>query len=134
LTTTRKPRPPRRKKKLDAEPLALLAAEAADAMKALEITVLRVSEIVNYTDYFVICSGRSTKHTQSIAENVQRAFAKTGKKPLGVEGEREGEWILADFGDIIVHVFYHPVREFYDLEKLYGDAKRVPGPKGEPAD
>jgi len=109
--------------------MARLAANAAFDMKAEDIVVLQVSELTAYTDFLVIASGRSTRQTQSIAENVQRAIAKAGSRPLGREGEREGNWILIDWGSVIIHVFSSPVREFYELEKLWGDAPRVSWPE-----
>ncbi|HUT55560.1 MAG TPA: ribosome silencing factor [bacterium] len=123
-------RSPRRGKKLASEEQALVAANACLDMKAEDIVVLRVAELTAYADFLVITSGRSTRQAQSIAERVQRAIAAAGSRPVGIEGEREGNWILVDWGAVIVHVFYAPVREFYDLEKLWGDAPRLtfPGP------
>lgn len=122
----KKPRPRARGRKTKtSEDLARLAAEAAFDTKALEIVALKMTEIVNYTDFFVIASGRSARQAQAIADSVQRALLGSGAKLLGIEGEREGNWILIDAGDVIVHVFYQPVREFYELEKLYGDAPRL---------
>lgn len=118
-------------KKLSAKQMALSLARAALDMNALEIAILKVSKLVYYTDYLVIAGARSTKQAQSIAENVQRAVASSGEKVIGVEGDRDGNWILVDSGDVIVHVFYQPVREFYDLEKLWGDAQRLELPETE---
>jgi len=105
--------------------MARLAANAAYDTKAEDIVVLKVEGIVDYTDYLVIASGRSTRQAQSIAENVRKAIAGCGGRIIGIEGEREGNWILIDWGSVIVHVFYAPVREFYELEKLWGDAKKI---------
>lgn len=118
-------------KKLSAKQMALCLARAALDMNALEIAILKVSKLVYYADYLVIAGARSTKQAQSIAENVQRAVVGSGEKVFGVEGERDGNWILVDSGDVIVHVFYQPVREFYDLEKLWGDAQRLELPETE---
>lgn len=122
-------KPPR--KKLSAKQMALSLARAALDMNALEIAILKVSKLVYYADYLVIAGARSTKQAQSIAENVQRAVIGSGEKVIGVEGDRDGNWILVDSGDVIVHVFYQPVREFYDLEKLWGDAQRLELPETE---
>jgi ribosome-associated protein len=101
--------------------------EAALEKKALEPMLLEVKEHSSYTDYILLLSGRSDRHVQAVADAVLDAMKKTrGLQPLGVEGKRDGHWTLLDFGDIVVHVFYHPVREFYDLEGLWIDAPRVP--------
>lgn len=101
-----------------------LAVSAALDKKALNPVVLDVRERVSYTDYVVLLSGRSDRHAQSVAEAVVEAFAERARKPLSLEGGN-GQWTLIDFGDVVIHVFYHPVREFYDLEGLWCDAPRV---------
>ena len=123
-------RPPKAQTRLTSEQMAIISAQAAQDLKAQEIVILEVGELLNYSDYFVIASARSTRQAQSIADNVQRTITASGERILGVEGQRDGNWILIDAGEVIVHVFYHPVREFYELEKLWGDAKRLswPGP------
>lgn len=106
---------------------ALEAMEAALEKKALEPMLLEVKEHSSYTDYILLLSGRSDRHVQAVADAVLDAMKKTrGLQPIGVEGKRDGHWTLLDFGDVVVHVFYHPVREFYDLEGLWIDAPRVP--------
>lgn len=104
---------------------ALLCAGEADRFKALDIVLLEVGEISSFADYFLICSGKSSRQVQGIADNMEAALAEHGFKPLGIEGRSEGQWVLMDYGDVIVHVFYEPVRSFYDLESLWADAKRV---------
>jgi ribosome-associated protein len=104
---------------------ALLALDAALDKKALEPVLLDVSSQASYTDYILLVSGNSDRHVQTIADAVVEAFAKLRKRPIGVEGVREGQWALIDFGDLVVHVFYHPMRDFYDLEGLWCDARRV---------
>jgi ribosome-associated protein len=121
-------RAPRRGEKIVSEDKALLAANAAFDTKALDIVIFKVAKLTAYTDYLVIASARSTRQAQSVADNVRSAIAAAGSRPVGVEGEREGNWILIDWGDVIVHVFYAPVREFYELDKLWGDAERIPFP------
>lgn len=101
-----------------------LAVQAALDKKAVDPVVLDVHERVSYTDYVVLVSGRSDRHVQSLADAVIDAFAQHARRPLGVEG-RDGKWTLIDFGDVVVHVFYHPLREYYDLEGLWCDAPRV---------
>lgn len=115
---------------LDSYELARVVAEAALAMKAEEVVIVRVGEQVNYTDYFVIASGRSTRQAQAIAENIQRAIHARRSRPIGVEGERDGNWILIDWGSVIAHVFHHPVRKFYDIEHLWGAGEMVEAPEG----
>ena len=101
-----------------------LAVQAAIDKKGLQPVVLDVRDRVSYTDFIVLISGRSDRHVQALAEAVLQAFADRKRKPLGVEGAR-GQWTLIDFGDIVVHVFHHPMREYYDLEGLWCDAPRV---------
>jgi len=104
---------------------ALLCAGQADRYKALDLVLLEGSEVSSFTDYFLICSGKSSRQVQGIADNLEAALREHGFKPLGVEGQSEGQWVLMDYGDVIVHIFYEPVRSFYDLESLWADAKRV---------
>jgi ribosome-associated protein len=113
------------RKPLTSKDQALHALDAALDKKALEPVLLDVSSQASYTDYILLVSGNSDRHVQTIAEAVVEAFAKLRKRPIGVEGVREGQWALIDFGDLVVHVFYHPMRDFYDLEGLWCDARRV---------
>lgn len=104
---------------------ALLAVTAALGKKALAPVLLDVSDLASYTDYILIVSGRSDRQVQAIAEGVIEELEAPGRKPIGTEGVREGQWALIDLGDVVVHVFYHPLREFYDLEGLWFGAPRV---------
>ncbi|MEM5787452.1 MAG: ribosome silencing factor [Syntrophobacteraceae bacterium] len=104
---------------------ALICAREASRFKALDLVVLDVSKLSSFADYFIICSGNSSRQVQSIAENVEEVLREGGTKPLGVEGKREGHWVLMDYGDVIVHIFYEPIRYFYDLESLWADAPRL---------
>jgi ribosome-associated protein len=88
--------------------------------------LLDVSNLASFADYFLICNGKSSRQVQGIADNLEANLSAFGIKPLGVEGRREGHWILMDYGDVIIHIFYEPVRCFYDLESLWSDAARVP--------
>ena len=110
---------------LESYDLARIVAEAALAMKAEDVVIINVGEQVNYTDYFVIASGRSTRQAQAIAENIQKAIHQHHSRPIGVEGERDGNWVLIDWGGVIAHVFHHPVRKFYDIEHLWGEGERI---------
>ncbi len=105
---------------------ALLALDAALGKKALEPTLLDLTGQASYTDYLLLLSGTSDRHVQTIADAVVEAFARNARRrPIGVEGAQEGQWALIDFGDLVIHVFYHPMRDFYDLEGLWCDAPRV---------
>jgi len=88
-------------------------------MKAVNVTVLDVRGLTDVADCMVIASGNSDRHVKSIAENVVMQAKKAGYRPMGVEGERDGEWALVDLQDIIVHVMLPRVREFYRLENLW---------------
>ena len=102
-----------------------LAARCADEKKASDILVLRLSAITEFTDYFVICSGNSTRQTQTIADEVIDQLKKLKVRQLHTEGYNTGEWILIDYGIFVVHVFTEKSRQFYDLERLWRDAERV---------
>jgi len=99
--------------------LKKLAIDALDDLKAKDITVLDVKGKTTVTDWIIVATGSSSRHVKSIANNVIIEAKNAGRSPLGVEGENEGEWVLVDLGDIIVHVMQQQVREFYDLESLW---------------
>ncbi len=96
--------------------------------KAVDLVILEVKNLSSFTDYFVICSGNSDRQVQAIASHVEEKLGQQKIHPLGVEGKREGRWILLDYGDVVVHIFYQPVREFYDLERLWSEAPRLEVP------
>jgi ribosome-associated protein len=104
---------------------ALLCARIAEDYKAQRIAVLFIAELCNFTDYFVICSGQSTKQVQGIADHVEEEMRKVGYCSLGIEGWKDGRWVLMDYDDVIVHVFHDPVRDIYDLESLWADAPNL---------
>jgi ribosome-associated protein len=104
---------------------AFLFARVLLDRKAVDLVILEVKNLSSFTDYFLICSGRSDRQVQAIASHLEEKLGLEGIHPLGVEGKREGRWILMDYGEVIVHVFYQPVREFYDLERLWSEAPRV---------
>jgi ribosome-associated protein len=107
----------------------LTIVAAALEKKASNLNVLCVRELTSIADYFVICSGRSDRQVQSIAQGIEEGASMHGIKPYAVEGTARGHWVLMDFSDVIVHIFYEPVREFYDLEALWGDAPRAELPE-----
>jgi ribosome-associated protein len=110
------------------EPPLDLYIKAILGKKAMNVVALDVAELTSYADVFIICSGRSNRQVSAIAENIQTDLRKNKIKPLSVEGTQDGHWVLLDYGHVIIHVFYEPVREFYDLEGLWTDAKRIMTP------
>jgi ribosome-associated protein len=104
------------------------ALGAASDKKALEMVVLDLREIASFTDYFLIMSGTNVRQVQAIADEVVERLKKHGTKALRVEGYSTAEWVLVDYGDFILHVFENKARQFYDLERLWRDAARVPVP------
>ena len=110
---------------MSAREKAILCAEEVLEHKAQDLVVLDVSRLSSFADYFVICSARSSRQVQGIADNLQMDLRKQGIRTVGVEGSREGHWVLMDYGDVIVHIFYQPVRLFYDLESLWSEAERL---------
>jgi len=99
--------------------------KAVAERKAQEIVVLKVSDLTPFADFFIICSGRSSRQVNAISDFVQVELKKIGTRPLSVEGKTEGHWVLMDYGHVIIHIFYEPTRKFYDLEGLWSDAGRV---------
>ena len=104
---------------------ARAAIDAALAKKALLPVLIDVSGRASYADYIAIVSGRSDRQVEAIADHVSQAMRERGRRLLGREGTRNGRWALLDFGDVVLHVFYHPVREIFDIESLWIDAPRV---------
>jgi ribosome-associated protein len=107
---------------------AFLCARAALDHKAIDLVILEVKDLSSFTDYFVICSGNSDRQVQAITSHIEEKLGRQGLEPIGLEGKNEGRWALLDYGDVVIHIFYHPVREFYDLERLWADAPRIPLP------
>lgn len=103
-----------------------MAADAIFSKKGMDIVLLDVEGLFVLSDVFVIATGTSRPHVQSLAEHVEeRMLQELGMKPLRSEGRAEAEWILLDFGDVIAHLFQAPARDFYGLERLWADAERV---------
>ena len=97
--------------------------------KSYDLVLIDVREATSIADYFVICSGRSDRQVQTIAQGIEENLAKLGIKPISIEGLSRGQWVLMDFSDVIVHIFYQPIRDFYDLETLWAHALRVELPE-----
>ena len=113
--------------------LALEAATAASAKKAERIVILDVSKQLVITDHFVICSGNSSRPVKTIADEVELQLReKRARKPYRREGEQQARWVLLDYVDFVVHVFHKEERDYYDLERLWADATRVPFESEEP--
>ena len=99
--------------------LTELVQDELENMKAQDVKTIDVSEMTTVTDTMIIASGTSDRHTQAIAQSVVERAKKAGYQPLGVEGQRDGEWILVDLGDLIVHIMLPRTRDFYNLERLW---------------
>ncbi len=102
------------------------AARAALDKHATDLVVLDVRDVSSVTDYFLVCSGRSTTHVETITDAIRDALKREGIRPLHAEGVAESGWILLDYGDVLVHVFLEDTRAYYALERLWGDAPAVP--------
>jgi len=110
------------------ETLAFEVARWADQLKAEDIHVFHVNDYCSYADYVVVCNGNSSVHVQAITEAIRVNAKKSGSPPLSLEGAREGQWVLIDFGDVLAHVFFSPVREYYELDRMWPDSCMVPVP------
>jgi ribosome-associated protein len=104
---------------------ARLCLEIIQERKAMDPILMEVGRLTSFTDYFLVASGNSSRQVQAISQHMARRLREEGFRPLGVEGEQEGHWVLMDYGDVVIHIFYQPVREFYDLEGLWTEAPRV---------
>jgi ribosome-associated protein len=104
---------------MNSEELSELVVDALDDIKAQNIVKLDVRDLTTVTDYMIVASGTSNRHVQALVDNVAEKAKKAGHKPIGVEGEAGGEWVLLDLEDALVHVMLPRVREFYNLEKLW---------------
>ena len=102
--------------------LARMAGRLALEKKGFDVRILKLKELSSVCDYFLIVSGEADLHVKAIAESVVEGLKKAGERPMHVEGMTEGNWVLLDYIDVIVHVFKEPTRQFYSLERLWGDA------------
>ncbi len=109
------------------EPTWLTAVRAADAKQARDLVVLDLRPS-SFADFFVIATGSNAKQIQAISDEIGKRLAEAGEKPVNVEGYANAEWILADYGDLVIHIFSDSSRAYYDLERLWRDAARVPIP------
>ncbi len=113
----------------DPKKKSIFCAEVALEKKAFDITILELKKIASLTDYFLICSGRSDRQVQAIAQFIEEKMREKGVRPMGVEGRKGGRWILMDYEDVVIHIFYEPVRLYYNLEGLWIEAPRINSPE-----
>jgi ribosome-associated protein len=106
----------------------LIAVRAAESRKATDLRVLDLTGMTSFTDYFILCTGSNPKQIQAIADEIGLRLKDVGQLPHCLEGYNQAEWILADYGDFLVHVFSEKSRAYYDLERLWRTAKNVPIP------
>ena len=112
-------------RKKSSKDLAKLCAQAAIEKKAEDPVILDVRKLCSFTDFFVILSGRSTRHVQGLAETIEEELRSRRLSTTTAEGLNEGTWVLLDYNDIVVHIFYSETRKFYDIEGLWHDAPRI---------
>jgi ribosome-associated protein len=109
------------------EPMWREAVKAAEAKQAKEVRVLDLREISSFADFFVICNGSNSRQIQAIADEIQMRLKKLGEQANSIEGYSNAEWVLMDYGDYLIHVFSEKARTYYDLERLWRDARVVAG-------
>jgi len=102
-----------------------LAVKAIVDHKGLEPVILTVKGLCSFADYFIVCSGSSRRHVLALAQHLEENLSKAGVRPLGVEGMEEGQWVLMDFNEVVIHIFSQPLREFYNLEGLWAEAPQT---------
>ena len=107
----------------------LTAVRAAESKKAIDIRVLDLRDVTTFADFFVVCSGANPKQIQAISEEIGQQLAQRSEYPVSVEGYENAEWVLADYGDYLIHVFSPKARTYYDLERLWRHAKVVAIPE-----
>ena len=113
----------------DSKEKSIFCAKVALEKKASDITILELKKLSSLTDYFLICSGRSDRQVQAIAQSIEERMRERGIRPLGEEGIREGRWVLMDYDDVVIHIFYEQIRLYYDLEGLWIEAPRINPPE-----
>ena len=110
---------------MNSRQIAVLAHGAVDAKKGIEPLLLDIRKLTDVAEYFLLVHGNSDRHVRAIADSVIEELRKKATKPLHVEGLNDATWVLIDYGAVIVHVFHHQTRKYYNLERLWGDAKVV---------
>lgn len=112
-------------KRIDERAKALLCVRFALEKKAYDLVLMEVGQLTSLADYFLICTGRSDTQVQAITQSIEDNLGRLGSRPLSIEGYTSGQWVVMDYGDVVVHIFFEPVREFYALERLWTRAPRV---------
>lgn len=102
-----------------------LIIKTLDAKKAEDIQAIKISDLTIIADYFIIANGMSSTQTRALADEVEFKMKQQGVEPLRIEGERSANWIIIDYGDVVVHVFYKETREHYNLERLWADGEHI---------
>ena len=110
---------------MDPKELAQALAEVAENKKALDVVILKIDELTVIADYFVICSGSSTTHIKTVAEEMEFILKQRGATPRGIEGRSSGNWLLLDYGSVVAHIFLQETRAFYGLERLWADGEVI---------
>ena len=111
---------------LDTQPLVERISSLAWDKKATDVRALRVRELVHYTDWFITMSARSDRQVAAIYHHIDDTLrVEDGRRPLSIEGTQQNHWVVVDYGDVVVHIFYEPVRAFYELERLWSDAPEL---------
>jgi ribosome-associated protein len=103
----------------------LAAVRAAESKKATDLKVLDLTGITSFTDYFLVCTGANQRQIQAISDEIGQKLKERGEYPISVEGYRDAEWVLVDYGDFVIHIFSPRARAYYDLERLWRNAKNV---------
>jgi ribosome-associated protein len=109
----------------DLDPVIAPFIQAIQGKQAQRVLILDVRGLTSIADAFILLSGRSSRQVTAVADHIRQQLKQQGRRPLSVEGERDGQWVLMDYGDVLIHLFYEPVRQFYDLEGLWADAPRI---------
>lgn len=107
----------------------MMAARAASDRKAAELVILDLRDVAQFTEFFLICTANNTRQVQAVTDAIEESLRLAGKRPMHIEGYAAAEWVLMDYGDFIAHIFSPSSRRFYDLERLWRDAKIVPPPE-----
>ena len=120
---------------IDGRDKALLCVKFALEKKAYDLVLMEVGQLTSLSDYFLVCTGRSDTQVQAIAQGIEENMAHAGVRALSIEGAARGQWVVLDYDDVVIHIFYEPIREFYDLDRLWSRAPRVelPEPYGSQA-
>lgn len=114
--------------RLETEDAVMMAARAASDRKAADMVILDLRDVAQFTEFFLICTANNPRQVQAVTDAIEENLRQAGKRPSHIEGYTAAEWVLLDYGDFIAHVFSASSRRFYDLERLWRDAKNVPLP------